>query len=125
LLRSAHSAALIAGSFLGFLAVFTSFIALGADLKNIFHYDFHFPAWLAWLSVFMPPVFLFLTEVKDFTRILGITGSVGLGLMGILIILMIKKLRQQRGEREKFSKISLIVGGLLITGIIAAVISEI
>ncbi len=116
--------ALIAGSILGFLAVFTSFIALGADLKNIFHYDFHFPPWLAWLGVIVPPIILFLAGAKNFTDILGISGSIGLGLMGILIILMMRKLRKQRGENVKFSKISLIAFGLLIAGIIAAVISE-
>ncbi len=116
--------ALIAGSFLGFLAIFTSFIALGADLKNIFHYDFHFPAWASWLSVVVPPTVLFLAGAQNFIGILGITGSIGLGLTGILIILMIRKLRQQRGEYVKFSKISLIAGGLLVAGIIAAVISE-
>ena len=116
--------ALIVGSLLGFLAVFTSFIALGADLKNIFHYDFHFPKWLAWLSVVVPPIILFLSGVKNFIGILGIVGSIGLGLTGILIILMTRKLRQQRGDYERFSKISLIAGGLLVAGIIAAVISE-
>jgi len=116
--------ALVAGSLLGFLVVFTSFIALGADLKNIFRYDFHFPPWLAWLSVVVPPIFLFLTGAENFTRILGITGSIGLGLMGILIILMTRKLRRERGDYERFSKIKLIAGGLLMAGIIAAVISE-
>ncbi len=116
--------ALIVGSLLGFLAVFTSFIVLGADLKNIFHYDFHFPAWISWLSVVVPPIFLFLAGVKNFTGILGIIGSIGLGLIGILIILITRKLRQQRGEHVKFSKISLVAGGLLVAGIIAAVISE-
>jgi len=116
--------ALVAGSLLGFLVVFTSFIALGADLKNIFRYDFHFPPWLVWLSVVVPPIFLFLTGAENFTRILGITGSIGLGLMGILIILMTRKLRRERGDYERFSKIKLIAGGLLMAGIIAAVISE-
>ena len=118
------SPALIAGSILGFLAIFTSFIALGADLKNIFHYDFHFPKWLAWLSVAVPPIALFLFGAKNFIGILGITGSIGLGLIGIFIILMARKIRQKRGENGRFLMLSSVVGILIMAGVIAAVISE-
>ncbi len=68
--------ALIIGSILGFLAIFTSFIALGADLKNIFHYDFKFPKWLAWVCVSVPPVVLFILGANNFITILGIIVSI-------------------------------------------------
>lgn len=116
---------ILIGSLLGFLAVFTSFIALGADLKNIFHYDFRLPKWFSWFCVVMPPILLFLSGAKNFIGILGITGSVGLGLTGIFIILMARKMRQKTGESGKFSVLSFFAGALLIAGIIAAVISEI
>ncbi len=116
--------AILIGSLLGFLAIFTSFIALGADLKNIFHYDFHFPQWLAWLAVFVVPFLLFLSGAKNFVGILGIVGSVGLGLTGILIISMARRLPQKMGNRN-FLRFSRIAEVLIAAGIIAAVISEI
>ncbi len=119
------SPALIIGSLFGFLAIFTSFIALGADLKNIFRYDFHFPKWLAWLSVVVPPIALFLSGAKNFVGILGVIGSVGLGLIGIFIILMVRKIRQKRGENGRFLILSSVVGILIMAGVIAAVISEV
>jgi len=114
---------IIAGSVLGFLAVFTSFIALGADLKNIFIYDFRMRKVPAWLSVVFPPIFLLLIGAKDFIKILGIAGSVGLGLTGILVILMRKKLAERKNEKI-FHRFIWIIGGLVAAGIIAAVISE-
>lgn len=115
----------ILGSLLGFLAVFTSFIALGADLKNIFYYDFRLPKWISWICVAVPPVLLFFTGAKNFIGILGITGSIGLGLTGIFIILMVRKIRRQKGENGKFSFLSFLAIGLLVAGIITAAISEI
>lgn len=117
--------AILIGSLLGFFAIFTSFIALGADLKNIFRYDFNFPASLAWLCVAVPPVILFLSGAKDFIKILGIIGAVGLGLIGILIVLMRKQLARQRGESSRFRFLLWLIGVLTAAGVVAAVISEI
>jgi amino acid permease len=85
---------MIVGAIIGFLAVFTSFLALGIDLKLIYHLDFNIPKIFAWMIVFLPPVGLFLLGVNNFTRILGIVGSVGLGVTGNLIILMARKKRK-------------------------------
>ncbi len=113
---------ILAGSILGFLAVFTSFIALGADLKNIFHYDFRFPKWLAWLSVAVPPIVLFLLGLKNFIGILGIIGAIGLGFFGILIILMARRLPNRRNDK-RFLFFSWLFGILILAGILAALIS--
>ncbi|MEK9209457.1 MAG: amino acid permease, partial [Patescibacteria group bacterium] len=51
------------GSFIGLLAVFTSFLALAADLKNIFKYDYKVSDWFSWFLVFLIPLFLFYAGV--------------------------------------------------------------
>lgn len=116
--------AILIGSLLGFLAVFTSFIAMAADLKNIFRYDFNFFHPVAWLAVVVPPIGLFLLGASDFIKILGIIGAIGLGLIGILIILMRRRLGQliREGDRNKF--LFWIVGVFVVLGIIAEIISE-
>ncbi len=110
---------ILAGSILGFLAVFTSFVALGADLKNIFHYDFHLKKWLAWLCVATPPIILFLLGLKNFIGILGIIGAIGLGFFGILIILMARKLPDHQTSKKfiftSWLSIILILAGILAT----------
>ncbi len=86
--------ALLAGSFIGFLAVFTSFLAMGEDMENIFKYDYGIPKVVSWLLVVVPPAALFLLGAVDFATILSIIGAVGLGVFGIFIILMARKLRE-------------------------------
>jgi amino acid permease len=113
---------ILAGSVLGFLAVFTSFIALGADLKNIFHYDFRVPKFLAWLAVAVPPIALFLLGFKNFIEIIGVIGAVGLGFFGLLTILMARQLPNRQNDK-KFLFFGWLSGSLIIAGIIATLIS--
>ena len=48
------------GSVIGFLCVFTSFIALAVDMKSMFRYDYKIPRFIAWLFVIIPPTALYL-----------------------------------------------------------------
>jgi len=86
---------LMIGSLVGFLAVFTSFLVLGIDLKAIYFFDFKIPNIFAWFLVVVPPVTLFFFGFNDFTRILGIIGTLGLGGTGLLIIWMAKKVHNK------------------------------
>lgn len=114
--------ALLVGSLIGFLAVFTSFIALGVDLKDIFHYDLRFPQFLAWLCVVAPPLLLFSLGAADFVKILGIIGAIGIGATGIFIVLMARKLANRlSAESSRFGWLTI---GLIAIGIIIAIISE-
>jgi hypothetical protein len=86
--------ALFIGSLIGLLAVFTSYIALAADMKNIFNYDYKIPKLISLILTIVPPVILFLIGASDFVKILGITGTLGMGVLGIFIILMSRALRK-------------------------------
>lgn len=85
---------LLVGSFIGFLAVFTSYIALAEDMKNIFIYDYKRSIISAWFFTAIPPVVLFLAGIHDFVKILGIIGSLGLGVLGIFIVFIRRRLRK-------------------------------
>ncbi len=85
---------LLIGSFIGFLAVFTSYIALAEDMKNIFIYDYKRTIISAWFFTAIPPIILFLAGAHDFVKILGIIGSLGMGVLGVFIILIRRKLRK-------------------------------
>ena len=80
------------GSIIGFLAVFTSFIALSVDMKSMFRYDYKIHRFPAWLLVIIPPTILYLKDINGFINILAITGSVGMGILGIFIVLMRHKI---------------------------------
>jgi amino acid permease len=88
--------ALFVGSLIGFLAVFTSYIALATDMKNIFNYDYKIPNLISLILTVIPPIILFGIGASDFVKILGITGALGMGILGIFIILMSRALRKTK-----------------------------
>ena len=80
--------AVVVGSLIGFLAVFTSYIVFGADLRMTFEYDYGFHKFSSWLVAFLPPVFLFWSGFTDLVKILSIVGSVGLGVFTLFTVLV-------------------------------------
>lgn len=75
------------GALVGFLAVFTSFLALGIDLKNIFRYDANFSPLGGWAAAVAVPPILFAFGIQDFVTIIGLVGAVAIGIDGIIILL--------------------------------------
>jgi amino acid permease len=92
--------ALVIGSFIGFLAVFTSFMALAIDLQNLFKHDYAKPKNFAWFLTVAPPVGLFLAGATNFSKIISLIGALGLGAMGIFIVFMSRTL-ERRIKEEK------------------------
>jgi tyrosine-specific transport protein len=109
-----HRAVFI-GSLVGLLAVFTSFLALGLDLKNMFRYDMKFPPHVAWGAVITVPVVLFLLGINDFIRVIGFVGAGAIGIDGVLILLMSYRLRQAH----------LLLHATLIIALVAGVVFEV
>lgn len=84
--------AVVVGSLIGLLAVFTSFLALGTDLKNIYRYDYGWSKEAAWLMVSVAPLILFLAGFADFIGAIGFVGGVAIGIDGVIILAMARKL---------------------------------
>ena len=123
------------GSIIGFLAVFTSFIALAVDMKSMFRYDYKIHKFPAWLLVVIPPVIIYLKDIGGFINILAVTGSVGMGILGIFIVLMRHKIVKilKIGDKEdlvaeidsKEIKIRKKLEIVILVGIISAVLYDI
>jgi amino acid permease len=126
--------ALLAGSLIGFLAVFTSYLALAIDMKNIFSFDYKIPKFFSWFLTVIPPILLFFLGATDFVRILGIIGVLGLGTLGIFIIFMAKKLRKRIRDNDpgdiledvkmEYSQPAKVLQIIVLAGIIAGVAYE-
>ncbi|TSC77351.1 MAG: aromatic amino acid permease, partial [Parcubacteria group bacterium Gr01-1014_29] len=84
--RFVGSWAIVLGSIMGLLAVFTSYLALGADLKNMFIYDYSWRPVLAWGITAAVPFMLYFAGITDFVSIIGVVGAVAVGIDGILIL---------------------------------------
>jgi len=83
------------GSLIGFLAVFTSYLALIADSKEIFRIDYNFSVGSAWLLSFVPPLFLFFSGATSLATILSFIGAVGLGIFGVFILKISEKIESR------------------------------
>ena len=94
------SKALIVGSIIGFLAVFTSYVALAIDLKNIFIFDYKRSKSFAWLIGALPPPILYLLGINGLAATLGLIGTFGMGTLGIFIILMRRKMAKTLKEGQ-------------------------
>lgn len=81
------------GAAIGFLAVFTSYLAIGLDLREMFHYDYKFGRVRAWMVVAFFPLLLFLFGVSDFISILSVVGGVAIGIDAILILFLALHIR--------------------------------
>jgi len=89
------------GALVGFLAVITSLLAFGINLKKTFEYDHKFSEDASLLLALLVPFAIFLTGFDDFIRVIGFSGAVMGGLDGILIILMYQKAdRGGQGTRK-------------------------
>lgn len=89
------------GAMVGFLAVITSFLAFGINLKKTFQHDYKLSKILSLVSALLVPFIIFLTGFDDFIRVIGFSGAVMGGIDGVLIILMYQKAdREGKGNRK-------------------------
>lgn len=77
---------------LGLLAILTSYIFLGLEVKGILRYDFGWPGFLNFLSVGFLPLTLYLIGFQNFLDLISLTGGIFLGLEGLMVILMWQKI---------------------------------
>jgi len=123
------------GSIIGFLCVFTSFIALAVDMKSMFRYDYKIPRFIAWLFVIIPPTALYLFKFDGLVNTLAITGSVGMGILGVFVVLMRHKMVRilKAGDKDdivaeidvKEIKIRKKLEIIILIGIVSAVLYDI
>jgi amino acid permease len=78
--------------FFGILAIATSFLVLGLNLKNVFQYDYKLPNFIAWFLAVFVPFFVFLAGAKNFIKTIDLVGTVFGGLEGIIIAILFRKI---------------------------------
>jgi tyrosine-specific transport protein len=92
---------IILGALVGFLAVFTSFLAYGTNLRKTFQYDYNFSKPVSLTLALLAPFLLLAAGTDSFIRVIGFAGAVMGGVDGILLILMYQKAdRGGKGDRK-------------------------
>jgi len=87
----------------GILAISTSYLAIGTVLLEIFHLDYGLKKFPAWLLTIIPPYVLFLGGLRNFIDVIGLVGSVGVGVAAILIILAFRKAKKMGDRVPEYS----------------------
>jgi len=89
----------------GFLAVFTSFLALAFELRTILIDDYRFAPRVAWLVACCAPLLLYFAGISNFVKVIGFVGAISWGAIGIIIFMMYLKLEEQ--GKKMFFKVRL------------------
>jgi len=87
------------GALLGLLAIYTSFIATGDELKNTFINDYRVSPLVAVLLTFMPPLLFYIFRIRDFIFVANVVGSLMGGYAGIMILLLWRAMQKKRSAR--------------------------
>lgn len=114
----------ILGAIAGFFAVFTSFLALAYDLKQIYRLDSGVPKTTAWLLSVSVPVALFVFGFTDFMKLISIVGGVFIALDGFFVILILRKIRKTNPATHRFLSFGRFQQTLLFLIFAASIIYE-
>jgi len=94
-----HSPYLNLGAIFGILAVGSSFLVLGINLKKIFWYDYNINKYISWILVISVPFLAYILNLRDFIKVIGSTGACFCAIQAIILIIMYHKAKKM-GERE-------------------------
>lgn len=76
------------GFIFGIITCLTSFITLGLTFKKMLWYDFGLPRRLSWFIACFLPLMLFFFGMKEFIRVIGLTGAIALGFEAVIIVFL-------------------------------------
>jgi amino acid permease len=93
----------VLGSFFGVMTISTSFLMMGTALYETFHIDYQLRALTAWFLVIVPPVVFFWSGLRNFIDVIGLVGSVSVGLLAIVTLAAYTKARRVPGRNPEFT----------------------
>lgn len=91
------------GALLGVLAIYTSFISIGDELKNTFINDYKMPSFPANLFTFSVPLLFYLFDVRDFVLLANFVGAIMGGYVGVIVVLLFWEIVKKREVNPPFS----------------------
>ena len=102
-------------------AMFTSFIAIGYALKEMFMYDYNLSKTTSWALTCFVPLVIALSGFTNFIQAINISGVVAGGIDAILILLMFHKAKHVGDRKPEYSLkenklFSVFIGILFIAG---------
>lgn len=83
------------GAFVGLLAVATSYLSMGFDLKSMYHFDYSIKKTWAWVLVAVVPVIPYLFGYHDYIKVLSFVGGFLIAMDGVFIMLALLRARKK------------------------------
>lgn len=102
LLPIAGSKIVWVGNLIGFLAVFTSFVASSKNLQEMLRLDLFFPRHRSWLAVSFTPLLFYFLGLRDFVSVIGVVGAVAIGIDLGLVLSSFSRLKKRIGHKLSF-----------------------
>src|SRR3989338_6721772 len=119
------SRVIMVGAFISAFSMFSSFLALGYDLKKIYELDLALPKLASWaLAALLPAVIFILTRI-DFVKLVSIVGGIFIAVDGILIFFILRKMRTHGISRVKFLPFGFWQRALLLITLTLSIIYEV
>lgn len=110
---------IVAGAWVGILAVVTSFLTFGIYARHTLNYDFGLSRVAASAIVSLVPPALFLIGLRNFIDVIGLLGAVFGGIDSILIACMVGRIRYKLHHKFSAVEVALwVAGAVFLTGIV-------
>jgi len=109
---------------LGLLAIISSYIMIGQNVRDIFEEDLKVKTWWANGIVILLPLVLYIIGFQNFLQIIALTGGIFLALDSILVVLIWWRSRRRYGS-ALLKKLSPTLGYVLIIAFLIGAISEV
>jgi len=113
------------GAAIGFLAVFTSYLALGYDLKEVYEIDFKVSPIYSWALAVIVPIIPFVFGAQDFIILVSLVGGLFIAIDGIFISLMLKKIRSENHTHTHFVPLGKTISTVLVIIFVFSALYEI
>jgi len=95
---------LCALGFLGIMALISSYLVIGLDVKMSLLLDIKFSKFISSFLVIILPLVIYFSNLGTFLSLIGVAGGLFIGLEGIMILWMWKKSQKQKSLEGNFIK---------------------
>lgn len=103
------------GLIFGVIAIVTSYLIIGINLKEIFWYDFGLSEKKSWALTCFVPFAVFALGIRDFITVVSITGSIAGGLTGIIVVILFYAAKKKGDVKPPFEmKIPLLASSFIV-----------
>lgn len=87
----------------GTISITTSFLVVAQTLREIYYLDLKINKNISWALACFAPYLLFLMGVHNFTKVIGLTGSIVGGLLGVSLVSLALKVQEKPEQKSIIS----------------------